>query len=238
MIAASRVRFAVVIAALAGAWFVGAKLLLSTQPIDPVLPPVEFPREPAVAGWQAMIEEPDPIRPHTQRYRKTDGEQSVALEMQFIPDLPVHYVRNPQIELRFLPRAHLPLDAGMRHYVSPRTKVVPNERSGAAPDANVTAGPAGTGWWTVGGSANLTTIVTPSGDALIVPSAVARSLYVNHVTFNRLARWLFAREAMPDRRCVLIHFSTPDGPNARAILAQSWTEWRAAHFPVFPGAAR
>jgi|GEM_PF-6240839 len=238
MISTAWIRLAVVAAALLGTVFLGVKTLLATLPIDPVFAPVVFPRETSVAGWLAVIEEPDPVRPQTQRYRRTAGDATVSLEMQFIPDLPVHYVRNPQIELRFLPRAHLPLDAGMRYYVSPRAQVVPNQRSGQSRDLAVVAGPEGSGFWTVDETAHLSTIVTPAGDTSIDPRTVAHSLYLDHLTAGRIARWLFTREPLPDRRCVLIHFSTADGPAARATLEQSWTEWRAAHFPVFPGAAR
>jgi len=238
MNAPNSLRLTVIAAALLGAVFVGIRDQSSTQPIDRALPTVEFPHEPAVAGWQAIVEDVVPIRPHTQRYRRTASEDGMGLELQFIPDLPVHYVRNPLLELRFLPRGHLPLDAGMQFYVSPRAKAVPNQRSGSARDTNVIAGPDGTGFWVVDETAHLSTVIAPSGQGAIVPSELARRMYLDPVTIGRLAGWLFTSEPLPDRRCVLIHFSMPDGPGARAALEQAWNDWRAVYRPVFPGAAR
>lgn len=224
--------------ALVATGIVGGKMFLSDAPLEFPAPAVQFPDDPAMPGWKSIWEEPDPTHPDTHRYRRTTSEPPVSLEAQFIPDLMVHYVRNPEIELRFLPRGHLPLDSGMQFYVSGRAKVLANGHRGTINESHVEPGPAGTGFWTTDEGLHLSTLVSASGDNAIAPQKVAHQMYIDHLTTGRVIRWLLARENLPDRRCVLIHLSVattqPATEADHRLLATAWEEWRAKNSPVFP----
>ena len=218
------------------------KTLLTRETIEPTPLPVEFPTAAPLAGWERLKEEADPTAPNTARYRHLSGPPGVDLEMQFIPDLPTHYIRNPLIDLRFLPRGHLPLDAKMHYYVDSRGKVLTNLVNGSPIDATVDSAKSSSlanyGIWAADQRLHLSTMITPAGESSMQMQQVARSLYVDHMSMSLIRQWLLGRAILPDRRCVLIHFSMPEtsanqGEGTR-ILEDAWAEWQRAFRPVFP----
>lgn len=235
-------RLGAIILALAGTLTVLGRTALMPVPIEPAPAPVKFPAESPLPGWEAMGGEPDPNFPNTTRFHRLSGEPAIDLEMQFIPDLPVHYIRNSMLELRFLPRGHLPLDAGMRFYVNSRGRVIANLRtdppSEELVDARATSSRSGYGIWTAAQRLHLSTVITPAGDTGMVTQRVFRSLYVDHVSMSRVGQWLLGRALLPDRRCVLVHLSIPaPAPTAneegRRVLEDAWSEWQRAYQPAF-----
>jgi cyanosortase A-associated protein len=237
-----KLRLLGIILASAGTVTVLGRTLLMPVPIEPAPTAVKLPGESHPPVWEPMLSEPDPNFPNTTRFHYSRGEPAIELEMQFIPDLPVHYIRNSMLELRFLPRGHLPLDAGMRFYVNSRGRIIANLRtdppSEELVDARETSPRSGYGIWTAGQRLHLSTIVTPAGDTAMATRRVARSLYVDHVSLSRVWQWLLGRAMLPDRRCVLVHFSIPaPAPAAsgegRRILEEAWSEWQRAFQPVF-----
>lgn len=224
---------------LGGTLFVLGNTLLTTAPLDPVPMPVRFPAESPVAGWIPLMGEPDPTLPNTSRYRLPRGDFDIDLEMQFIPDLSVHYIRNTLLELHFLPRGHLPLDAAMQFYVNGRSRIITNLHNGTPVETLVesrAASPhAGYGFWEANQRLHLSTVVTPGGNASMITKQVARSIYMEQATGSRIGQWLIGRAPFPDRRCVLIHLSIPnEDKNGRQLLEKAWAEWQNAFRPVFP----
>ena len=235
----NRVRSAILLVALVATLGVFGGMLLAPAPLDRTLPPVEFPAKPALPGWEAAAAgQPNLPAPNTARYRCQRENFTVELETQFIPDLPAHYVRDPLIEERFLPRGKLPLDAGMHFYVNSHGSVIANLHTDRPTTAQVDSREGGYGIWSAGERLHLSTIVMPAGDTAMTTRQVARSLYFDHLSIDRVAHWLFNKDVVPDRRCVLIHFSIPADAAApeqgRRVLEESWGEWRRVHFPVFP----
>lgn len=211
------------------------RLIISPDPQRPPSP-VVFPT--AIAGWQTLDLPPDPALPNTQRYRRDPLE----LELQFIPDLPVHYVYNPQLELRFLPRGHLPLDAALHFYLSGRDGIITNLRTDRPIDAVIEHrqldASTAYGLWTANQRLHLSSVITPSGTAGIATRRVARHLYLDPLSPRVVGKWLLGQATLPDRRCVLVHLSLPmDAPGNdtnRRALEQAWADWRAAYRPAFP----
>lgn len=228
---------------LAGTMVVLGKTMLAPSPIEPPAVPVTLPTGSLPAGWEMLVSEPDPTIPDTIRYRHPRPEGPIELELQFIADLPTHYIRNSRLELRFLPRGHLPLDAGRRYYVNSRGKVIPNLQgdapSGAIVEARKTSPNSGYGFWVANERLHLSTIMTPAGDTSMETRRAFRSLYVDPVDLARIGNWLLGRTRLPDRRCVLVHFSIPEPAPAaqeegRRVLETAWSEWQRAFQPVFP----
>jgi cyanosortase A-associated protein len=219
---------------------VASDLLLTRRPLERSLPAVDFPKEPP-PGWQVLSDPLGTVQPNLARYRLTHGSLAVDLELQFIANLQVHYVRNPLLELRFLPRGHLPLDAGMRFYVNSRRRVIANLHddppSEALVESHETAPGASYGLWVEKQRRHLSTIVTSAGDAAMTPRQVARSLYLDHLTAGRVFDWLRGRAVLPDRRCVLVHLSVPVGAlppeEGQHALEEAWSDWRTHYSPVF-----
>lgn len=239
----TRIRVLAIHLTLAGTLVILGKTLLSPSPIEPTPVPVVFPTESLPAGWEMLVSEPDPTLPDTIRYRQPRPEGPLELELQFIADLPTHYIRNSLLEMRFLPRGHLPLDAARRFYVNSRGQVVPNLQGDAPSDAIVearkTSPTSGYGFWVANERLHLSTIVTPAGDTSMETRRAFRSLYVDPVDLDRIGKWLLGRTRLPDRRCVLVHFSIPaPAPAAqeegRRVLETAWAEWQRAFQPVFP----
>ena len=231
-----------ILVSIGGTLAVLGKTLLVPVPIEPAPTPVKFPGKAPLPAWETLIDEPDPTRPNTTRYRHPHGEREIELEMQFIPNLPTHYVRNPLIDVRFLPRGHLPLDAGLHFYVNSRGKILTNRQSDTPIDARVdsreTSAHSGYGIWTADQHLHLSTIVTPAGDTSMATRWIARSLYVDHVNMRVVGQWLLGRTMLPDRRCVLVHFAIPaTGPTGdqedTRVLDDAWSEWQRAFRPVF-----
>ena len=218
------------------------RMLLAPSPIERPPLPVIFPSESPLPAWEAVPgETPDPTMPNTRRYRRSQGDLAMELELQFIPNLPQHYVRNPLLALRFLPHGHLPLDASMRHYVNSRTMVITNLESDfplqAMVESRETSPRSAYGIWSAGERLHLSTIITPDGDTAMTTRRVARSMYLDHLTTGRLWGWLLGRAAIPDRRCVLVHFSMPAPASAteasRRPIEEAWADWQRAFQPVF-----
>jgi cyanosortase A-associated protein len=235
-------RWAVVLA-IGGTLFVLGKTLLFPVPLDPLPVASEFPSASPLPDWQAVRSEPDPLIPNTVRFQSTHGNQAIDLEMQFIPDLPTHYIRNPLLALRFLPRGHLPLDAAMQFYVNSRSRVIANLQtdtpSEALVDAREPSPRSGYGIWAAKQRLHLSAVVTPAGATSMDTRRTFRSLYVDNVDLSRIGKWLLGRAKLPDRRCVLIHFSIPEPPPAGRgegvrMLESAWARWQQAYRPNFP----
>jgi cyanosortase A-associated protein len=216
------------------------RTLLASEPIERPLDPVALPSESPLPGWRAEPgETDDPTKPNTNLFRQTQGDPAIELELQFIPNLPEHYVRNPRIVLRFLPHGHLPLEASLRHYVNSRTMVIVNLDTDLPIRENVApreTGPRSAhGLWSAGQRRHLSTIITADGDAAMATRRVARNMYLDHLSVARIGDWLLGRTALPDRRCVLVHFSIPAAAeNADERLEAAWAEWQRAFQPAFP----
>lgn len=235
----SRLRTLGILLCLCGTLIVLGKSLFFPGPLDRVPPAVQFPTDSPLPGWIPLPREPDPTLPNTARYQSTGAGPVIDLELQFIPDPTVHYVRNPLLELRFLPRGHLPLDAGMHFYLNSRGHVLANLRTDGMIDARVephdTAPRSGYAFWEARERLHLSTIVTPGGDSSMDTRRVARSTYVDQATSSRLGPWLIGRAIYPDRRCVLIHFSLPaSSAEGRRVLETAWADWQRASPPLFP----
>ena len=219
------------------------KMWLVPTPIERPPVPVILPLDAQFPGWAAAGgKDADPTMPETKFYRRSTGGAAIDLEVQFIPNLPKHYVRNPKLALRFLPHGHLPLDAGLHHYVNSRSTVITNLDSNIPIQELVksreTSPRSAHGVWSAGERNHLSTIITADGDASMSTRRVARSMYLDHLTAGRLWGWLLGRTALPDRRCVLVHFSMPAPGIAREeshrLLEDAWAELQPVFHPVFP----
>ena len=230
------VTFGTTVAALGRMW-------LAPSPIERPAVPVALPGASPLPSWEAVTAEPaDPTMPNTRRYRRSQSEPAMDLEIQFIPNLPEHYVRNPRLALRFLPHGHLPLDATMQHYVNSRAMVISNLDSNVPNWESVESRAASPrtahGIWSAGERLHLSTILTPDGATAMATRRVARSMYLDHLTASRLGGWLLGRTTIPDRRCVLVHFSmaatAPATEAGRHQLEVAWADWQRVFQPVFP----
>ncbi len=217
------------------------RILLVPSPIERPPIPVILPSESPLPGWDVTAIDPSPALPNTRRFHQSKRNPAIDLELQFIPNLPEHYVRNPRLALRFLPHGHLPLDAGMHYYVNSRTMVITNLDSNIpireTVAARETSPRSAYGIWSAGERIHLSTIITADGDSSMATRRVARSMYLDHLTAGRLWGWLRGLTTIPDRRCVLVHFSSPTAaspPDAnRSRLEEAWSEWQRAFRPVF-----
>ena len=218
-----------------------ARMLVTPGPLERPLPEVVFPETAPLTGWQmASVHRSSRTTATTATYRSSEAGFPVELEMQFIPSLPEHYVRDLQLEQRFVPRGNLPLDAALHFFVNSRGKVIPNRRTDRPNDAVVDTRDGDFGIWEADQRLHLSTIITPDGHQAITPRGVVSRFYRQLFDVAQLSRWLFHRAVLPDHRSVLVHFSMPAnalrGAEARRTLEDSWSEWRQAALPVFPAA--
>lgn len=236
-----RLRSGVILLLTAAAVAAVVHILLSGPSLERTQPPIQCALGEDAAEWRRVEGEESRAVPGTLRYVRTGGR--TELELQAIPHLPLHYVYNPLLESRFLPRGHVPLDAGMHYYLSSRGRILGNVSGRAPLDAQIEIRerPAADfpGIWDADSRVHLSAIITPNGDAGIATQRVARSMYLEPLSVRRFWRGLLGKVAVPDTRCVLVHLSMPAGATTRAAAVRSlekdWADLRRDYHPAFPG---
>lgn len=231
----------ILVLALAVAASVGT-LLFHPALSEPEPPAPVFPAQMHAPGWRALAPEKPAYRaPATHRYRQERGAFEIELELQFISDLPIHYVGNPMLHERYLHRGELPLDAGLHFTVNSRGKIIPNFKTETPRLASVEFRDGGVGFWNGEGRLHLSTVLAADGERAMTRPRIARDMYLDHLSIRRIWRWLGGGELLIDRRCVLIHCSLPEAAvtaeEGKRLLAAALEEWTAAHPIVFPPAA-
>lgn len=209
--------------------------VLPSMPLERSLPALVLTGELSPPGW-----EPDPsfgfrptegeARSAQARYRSTQGNSSLQIEMRYAPDIRKMFTSDYLLTSPFVPGSFLPLDIRTHYLIDEAGGIAGNAGDVSPvmePMAQLAESGGGPHWfWNDGRKFHLSAVICPVGGSVVTRRQFSRQLYIEQFHPDHL---LPGSPPLFDPRSIIVDASVAQmdlpAEEARRQLEKAWHDW-------------